>query len=159
VLPKKIVVGTDGSDTACIAVRSAIELAKALGADLHLVTAYDPVSAVPLAAAEPTVVAALLTDVEWMKANTRQANDILDRAAQWAKDVGITAECHTANGSAPDAIISTAENVGADLIVVGDKGMAGLKRFLTGSVPNAVAHKAPCSVWIVDSCEQARDLN
>jgi nucleotide-binding universal stress UspA family protein len=42
-----------------------------------------------------------------------------------------------------------AEEVGADLLVVGNKGMTGAKRFLLGSVPNKISHHAPCSVYIV----------
>jgi nucleotide-binding universal stress UspA family protein len=45
-------------------------------------------------------------------------------------------------------LISTAEEVGADLIVVGNRGMGGVARFLLGSVPNRVAHHAPCAVLI-----------
>jgi nucleotide-binding universal stress UspA family protein len=57
---------------------------------------------------------------------------------------------HAASGDPADAIVQTAERVGADLIVVGNKGMKGVRRVL-GSVPNAVAHGAPCSVLIVDT--------
>ena len=45
--------------------------------------------------------------------------------------------------------LDVAEEQGAELIVVGNKGMTGAKRFLLGSVPNKVSHHAPCSVLIV----------
>lgn len=51
-------------------------------------------------------------------------------------------------GDPAEAIISVAEERKTDIIVVGNKGMAGVKRFLLGSVPNKVAHHAPCSVFI-----------
>ena len=54
-----------------------------------------------------------------------------------------------AKGDAADAILDVAEEQAADLIVVGNKGMTGAKRFLLGSVPNKVSHHAPCSVLIV----------
>ena len=52
-------------------------------------------------------------------------------------------------GDPADAILDVAEERGADLIVVGNKGMTGAKRFLLGSVPNKVSHHAPCSVLII----------
>ena len=54
-------------------------------------------------------------------------------------------------GDAADAILDVAEETNADLIVVGNKGMTGAKRFLLGSVPNKVSHHAPCSVMIVQT--------
>jgi nucleotide-binding universal stress UspA family protein len=51
-------------------------------------------------------------------------------------------------GEAADLITQVAEQVNADLIVVGNKGMKGARRLL-GSVPNRVAHRALCSVLIV----------
>jgi len=61
---------------------------------------------------------------------------------------GLAAEAHAAQGSADDVILSTAAEVGADLIVVGSKGMRGARRYL-GSVPNSVAHGAHCAVLVV----------
>ncbi len=52
------------------------------------------------------------------------------------------------DGDPADAILKVAEDVEADLIVVGNKGMTGARRFLLGSVPNKVSHHAPCSVFI-----------
>ncbi len=51
-------------------------------------------------------------------------------------------------GSATRSSVEVAEEVDADLIVVGNKGMTGARRFLLGSVPNKVSHHAPCSVFI-----------
>jgi nucleotide-binding universal stress UspA family protein len=61
---------------------------------------------------------------------------------------GVAAEAHAAQGTADDVILSTAAEVGADLIVVGSKGMRGARRYL-GSVPNSVAHGAHCAVLVV----------
>ena len=52
-------------------------------------------------------------------------------------------------GEPADAILDVAEEINADLIVVGNKGMTGARRFLLGSVPNKVSHHAPSSVIIV----------
>ncbi len=58
-------------------------------------------------------------------------------------------ETFARQGDAADAILDVAEEQRTDLIVVGNKGMTGAKRFLLGSVPNKVSHHAPCSVLIV----------
>ena len=56
-------------------------------------------------------------------------------------------EIHTGSGNPADVIVRVADEVGADLIVVGSKGMQGTRRIL-GSVPNSVAHKAGCHVLV-----------
>ncbi len=56
---------------------------------------------------------------------------------------------HAREGDPADAILEVAEQTDADLIVVGNKGMTGARRFLLGSVPNKISHHAPCSVYIV----------
>jgi nucleotide-binding universal stress UspA family protein len=61
---------------------------------------------------------------------------------------GIAAEAHGAQGNADDVLLAAAAQVGADLIVVGSKGMQGARRYL-GSVPNSVAHGADCAVLVV----------
>ena len=58
-------------------------------------------------------------------------------------------ETHAREGDPADAILDVAEEQKADLIVVGNKGMTGAKRFLLGSVPNKISHHAPCSVMII----------
>ena len=58
-------------------------------------------------------------------------------------------QTHAIEGEPAEAILDAAEKTEADLIVVGNKGMTGARRFLLGSVPNNVSHHAPCSVLIV----------
>ena len=72
----------------------------------------------------------------------------LERAAEAAKKAGIEAETQIVRDDASEALIAAAEEHGADLILIGNKGMTGARRFLLGSVPNDVAHHAPCSVLI-----------
>ena len=141
-----IVVGTDGSDTAREAVRRAIELARDLEARLQVVSAYEPVGgAVAAAVARETDEA----DDRWALAPREAVDAILDDVAAVARAAGVEAEVHARQGSPADAILDVAEETGADLIVVGNKGMTGAERFLLGSVPNKVSHHAPCSVLIV----------
>jgi nucleotide-binding universal stress UspA family protein len=159
-LPKKIVVGTDGSETASEAVRQAIELAGSVGADLHVVSAYRAVAtaAAMAMAAEPMSMVSAATAADWQETTRNATEEVLSRAAQWASGQGIKIETHSCAGQPAEVILSVAEGVGADLIVLGDRGMAGIRRFLTGSVPSAVAHHAPCSVWIVNTTDRVKSV-
>jgi len=140
-----MVVGTDGSDTAQEAVRQASDLAARLDAKVHLVSAYEPVPEGRLREERQQVP----DDLQWM-VNPRE--DVSATLAQAAKDLeaqGVRVETHAREGDPADAILDVAEEQGADLIVVGNKGMTGAKRFLLGSVPNKISHHAPCSVMII----------
>ena len=74
----------------------------------------------------------------------------LEAIAQPLRQDGLTVDVHVRTASGHAALCDVAAEVGADLIVVGNRGMAGAKRFL-GSVPNSVAHQATCSVLIVST--------
>ena len=139
----KIVVGTDGSDTAAGAVALAVDLAQRSGATLHLVSAYkDPATSVAVA----HVGAIAVPDGSLTAAAVKSASEeLLAEVAQGTQ--GIPVKTHAVAGSPADVLISVAESVGADLIVVGSKGMKGARRII-GSVPNSVAHRSPCHVII-----------
>jgi nucleotide-binding universal stress UspA family protein len=140
-----IVVGTDGSETAKEAVRQAIDLASRLGSTLEVVCAYEPVSSQRLreeAHQAPE-------DLEWMVNPREDVDATLREAAEMAEQSGVGTELYARQGDPADSILDVAEETSADLIVVGNKGMTGAKRFLLGSVPNTVSHHAPCSVLIV----------
>jgi nucleotide-binding universal stress UspA family protein len=140
-----IVVGTDGSETAGSAVRQAIELAKMDGAKLDIVSAYEPISQERLRGES----AELPGDVRHAVNPREDVNLTLDAAAGEAKQAGVEVQTYPREGDPADAILDVAEEIKADLIVVGNKGMTGAKRFLLGSVPNKISHHAPCGVWIV----------
>jgi nucleotide-binding universal stress UspA family protein len=142
---KSILVGTDGSDTADQAVRQAVDLARAIGAKLELVSAYEPVPAQRLK--EERRVAP--EDVQWAISPQADVDATLEAAAAVAREAGVPVEVYPRAGDPADAILDVAEESGADVIVVGNKGMTGAKRFLLGSVPNKVSHHAPCSVLII----------
>jgi nucleotide-binding universal stress UspA family protein len=140
-----IVVGTDGSQTAQEAVRQAVALAHELGSRLEIVSAYEPVPAARLreeAQQAPE-------DLQWMVNPREDVDTTLREAAEAATAAGVPAETYARQGDPADAILDVAEERGAGLIVVGNKGMTGAKRFLLGSVPNKVSHHAPCSVLII----------
>jgi nucleotide-binding universal stress UspA family protein len=140
-----IVIGTDGSETAKEAVRQASELAKAHGSRLHLVSAYEPVPEGRLREERSEVP----EDLQWMVNPREDVNATLEETGEQLKGEGLEVETHAREGDPADAILDVAEEKGADLIVVGNKGMTGAKRFLLGSVPNKVSHHAPCSVMII----------
>jgi nucleotide-binding universal stress UspA family protein len=141
-----ILVGTDGSDTATTAVRYAIDLARELGARLHIVSAYEPVSDQRLRKERVE----LPEDLQWMINPREDVLAMLEQARQEAAGAGVAqVETFARQGDAADAILDVAEEQRSDLIVVGNRGMTGAKRFLLGSVPNKVSHHAPCSVLIV----------
>ena len=141
-----IVVGTDGSETATTAVRYAIDLARQLGARLQIVSAYEPVSDARLRNEKVEVP----EDLQWMVNPREDVLVLLQEAADAARSAGVaTVETYARQGDAADAILDVAEEQRSDLVVVGNKGMTGAKRFLLGSVPNKVSHHAPCSVLVV----------
>jgi nucleotide-binding universal stress UspA family protein len=138
---QRILVGTDGSGTAAHAVAHAVELAKVTGAELLVISAYSsPKDAPPQfsdssAAPGVEISRGLLQDVE-----KRYGGDVKLRTVM-------------REGSPADAIIEVAEEENIDLIIVGNKGMTGARRFVLGSVPNAVTHHAPSHVLIVHTTD------
>ena len=138
-----VVVGADDSSTAREAVMIAADLAQSGGAVLHIVTAYDPKS-----------VRADDLPEELRFSAMHPAEALLRRLSVLVRERGLEPVVHAAEGDPVDAIVAVAESVDADLIVVGNKGMKGVRRVL-GSVPNSVAHKAPCSVLIADTTAAA----
>jgi nucleotide-binding universal stress UspA family protein len=139
---QRILVGTDGSGTAGAAVAHAAELAKIGGAELIVISVYKQPEDVPppFGSMEGHQTAeigkAVLKDVE-----KRYGGDVKLRTI-------------LREGNPTDAIVDVADEEKADLIVVGNRGMTGAKRFVLGSVPNAVSHHAPCHVLIVHTTDE-----
>jgi nucleotide-binding universal stress UspA family protein len=143
---QSVLVGTDGSATAAAAVKEAVTLAATLGARLLIVSAYEPVSELRLREERQ----AAPDDAQWMVSPREDVLAVLEAARESAVAGGVArVDTFARQGDAADAIIDIAEEQGCDLIVVGNKGMTGAKRFLLGSVPNKISHHAPCSVLIV----------
>ncbi len=135
-----IVVGSDDSATARQAVVTAADLAQMSGGKMVIVTAFDPKS---------VRVQDLPTDLQ-LSTTVHPADVLLNSLARIGQERGIPVSVEAITGSPAEGVITVAEQVGADLIVVGNKGMRGTRRVL-GSVPNSIAHSAPCSVLIVDT--------
>jgi nucleotide-binding universal stress UspA family protein len=136
-----ILVGADDSPTARRAVETACELCAMSKGALHIVTAFDQLS---LAGGDTHEFKNVI--------NEEDGRALLQTLSFIAKKHDVEPVLHSAKGDPADILIAKADEVGADLIVVGNRGMKGVRRVL-GSVPNSVAHGANCSVLIVDTTE------
>jgi nucleotide-binding universal stress UspA family protein len=150
-----IVVGTDGSERAARAVEQAAELAKVCGATLHVVNAYKGIDmAVAAAMAAGSVVATAPDLSRESKGEADAVRQALESGVEQFRADGIAVETHAITGSPVSVLLDLAETVGADLVVVGNRGMTGGRRIL-GSVPNTLAHNARCTVLIVQTDDEA----
>lgn len=140
-----IVAGTDGSTSARQAVETAADLARLTGAHLHLVSAFKPAGQAPLAM---TGAAPMMLPPGLDEEVRREVEQMLAGLATEIGRMGVSVTSHCRPQAPAEALLDVAENEKADLIVVGNKGMRGARRIL-GSVPNSVAHAAPCAVMIV----------
>jgi nucleotide-binding universal stress UspA family protein len=143
-----IVVGTDGSDTAERAVARAGELARALGATVHVVSSHRAPHSLGMAASGGIV----LPDTSADEQLRNRAEQAVARARESLEQHGVSCRSHVCQGDAADALTMIANVEGAQMIVVGNRGMSGARRML-GSVPNRVSHTARCSVLIVPTSE------
>ncbi len=138
---QSIIVGTDGSPSAEVAVRRAIEVAKGSGAVVHLVTAFPDV---------PSYRERIGSSAKRDPINLREvAESVLARAAGELTSQGVEVETSAREGDAAKVILDVAQEQNADLIVVGARGLTGFERFLLGSVSSKLSHHATCSVMIV----------
>lgn len=122
-----VLVGTDGSETAGRAVERAAAVAAACSA--RLIVAY-------VGEVDP-------------------GREVLDRATASLAGMVPPPETRLLAGDPADALLGLAAADGADLVVVGNKGMSGAQRFLLGSVPNKVSHRAGCDVLVVHTTGDA----
>ena len=136
---KSIVVGTDGSPNAEAAVRRAVEIAKGTGAVVNMVTAFPE------------------THYEAIASSARQdkvdmvgvAESVLVRARRAVETEGVEIVTHARGGDPAQVIADIADEQDADVIVVGARGLTGVRRFLLGSVASKLTHGAPCDLMIV----------
>ena len=118
---EQILVGTDGSNTAAIAVERAVDLAKAFHSTLTIFSVGSP----------------------------KRAGAAVEAEAKKYANSGVTIRTETVEGDPATAIVDRTEKGDIDLLVLGNKGMTGATRFFLGSVPNKVSHHAPVALLIV----------
>jgi nucleotide-binding universal stress UspA family protein len=135
-MPESIVVGTDGSESAKPAVDEAAHLAKALNAELHVVSAFEPIRGAHIqnAAEGAAKIWAPLLDA--------QVQTILGEAKVRLVAKQLTVTTHAVRADPAEALLEVATEVNADMIVVGSRGMHGARRLALGNVPNKVSHRA-----------------
>jgi nucleotide-binding universal stress UspA family protein len=142
---RTVVVGTDGSETAQLAVRHAGKVAADNSARLVIVTAYEPHGdeLVNKEAQAPE-------DIRWALTDRVQAEELAQKGREIAKAEGASGIVAQATpGSPADVLLEAAHDFDADVIVVGSKGLSSSARFVLGSVASTVSHHAPCDVLIV----------
>lgn len=135
-MPQTILVGVDGSDSSRRAAEVAASLAASTGATLHVMMAADDKERV--------------TEPEYL-GDVRLQSDAEAIATQIAESLnGVVPNVHSglAHGKPAEALVTVAKDIGADLIVVGNRRVQGIGRIL-GSVATDVAHHAPCDVYVV----------
>jgi nucleotide-binding universal stress UspA family protein len=130
-----VAVGTDGSATATEAVRHAADLARRFDARLVLLSAFRDSPG-----GDDDV------ELQWASNTSARVSTILERTATELGKSGIECQTLVDEGDPAKVLTRLAEECGADLLVIGNRGM---KRRMLGSVPNAVTHRADCSVLVV----------
>jgi nucleotide-binding universal stress UspA family protein len=146
-----IVVGVDPSDAAKTVAHKAAELAQLLGAPVHVVSAaYRPHTGHEQADGHDEEVSGDARGDPALRQALTDAADLFRRR-------GVKAVLHACAGDPAEAIIAVAEEQRARMIIVGSRGMRGVRRFLLGDVPNKVSHHAPCNVMILETAEQHSD--
>src|SRR5215472_1545361 len=139
---RHILIPTDGSELAEHGVAQGLALAKSLGAKVSVIFVVEPLSEMR----GPPFLDALATYVELRK---EQARSALDRAADAAKQAGVSCETIQVENAQPhQAIIAAAEDKGCDLIVISSHGRSGLSLLLIGSVTNKVLTHAKTPVLV-----------
>jgi nucleotide-binding universal stress UspA family protein len=145
VFPTKILLATDGSKEAELATTTALELANSTSSELHIVLVEEP----PYAYVDPSGYP-FFTDAELEHELEQQARMRLDAEVEKIRSAGgAVAEAHLRVGAAPAEIVDLAEEIGAGLIVMGSRGLGGIRRALMGSVSDSVVRHAHCPVLVV----------
>ena len=131
-----VAVGTDGSATAAEAVRVAAEMARRFEAGLVLVSAFQ----------DSAGVAGDSRETAWASSTSARVREMLARTEEELQRDGVACRTLVDEGDPAEVLVRLAEESGADVLVIGNKGM---NRRVLGSVPNTVTHKAHCSVLVV----------
>lgn len=150
---KKIIVALDGSKSADRALDFALDLAKKYSAEITIITVFDTASVSLLA---PGIVYAPASTTKYLNELKAFHEKVLSEALKKAKKLNTGQKVSTKllTGRAPDEIVETAKKHGCDVLVIGNRGLGGIKEFLLGSTSHRVANEAPCPVLIVKDVEK-----
>jgi nucleotide-binding universal stress UspA family protein len=145
---RKILVPVDFSSHSSHALQTAIELARAFGAKLYLLHCY-PINVGAISPYGLVIPESFDRDIR--EAATRQLNQLREKVS--AQKIEVESEVTPLFPS--EAIASTAERIGADLIVMGTRGLSGLKHVMLGSVAERTVRTAPCPVLTLKATGEA----
>ena len=152
--PKKVLVGTDGSEDAALAIRAALDLSNETSAELHVVHAWRVPPTPSLA--QPGLAYPSQEAIDQLEACEKEAEELLEKQAERIRATGGTlAQTHLREGRAAEEISALAKELGVDLLVVGSRGVGTVERLTTGSVSEGIVHLADCPVLVVRGGEGA----
>lgn len=147
-LPKKVLLATDGSEDASAATRAAVDLATRGGSELHVVHAFEFIP--------PREYMSVALRLRSPSTSAGQGQRLLDEQVELIEAEGVTvAGAQVRMGSSVDQILYASEEIGADLVVVGRRGLGGVRRLLMGSVSEGIVHNARCPVLVLRGEESA----
>ena len=153
IFPTKIVLATDGSTEAEVATRTAVDLSQKTHSELHVVHAFGIAPIGPPVYPEATDLQSIEFEAEAeevQRSSERRAREVLqaevEKVRSWG---GMVAGEHLVEGRVAAEIVGLAEEIGAGLIVMGSRGLGGIRRALMGSVSDMVVRHAHCPVLVV----------
>lgn len=154
IVPTKILVATDGSKDAKLAVSVAVDLSERTGAELHVVHAQRKPQALPLA--RPGLAYPFVETISHPDTCKREAEELLEEQVEMIRDTGgNVAGAHLRDGRPADEIAALAQELEVGLVVVGSRGAGPVKRLVTGSVSERIVQLAPCPTLVVRGGEGA----
>src|ERR687894_575892 len=149
-LPAKILLATDGSEDAALAAHAAADVSERVGSELHIVHVLPQFPRYAYPGVTPQVYSRVLDET------LREAKDLLEEQARGIEAIGPrVAETYTRRGPTVDEILDLAEELGADLIVVGSRGLGPVSGLVLGSVSGGIVHGATCPVLVLRGGENA----
>jgi nucleotide-binding universal stress UspA family protein len=149
---KRILVALDGSEAADKALEYALDIAEKYSSSILLLSVVQPVAIPtvaysPAAATPPPPIVTTSLSEELTDHHERVLSDALEKAK--SKNPAFDISTKLVEGRPANKIVETAKNGNFDLVVVGSRGLGGIKEFFLGSVSDRVADEAPCPVLII----------
>ena len=155
IFPTRILLATDGSRNVAPATDVAVQLSKVTGSELHLVYVGEDAYSATLIYPETTDPGGVEREdpvlLEQLQRQFEQmSRRVLETEVEKVREAGGTvAQIHLRTGKAAAEIVDLAEELGAGLVVVGSRGLGGIRRALMGSVSDSVVRHAHCPVLVV----------
>jgi nucleotide-binding universal stress UspA family protein len=148
IFPTRILVATDGSEEAKLALTTSADLANSTNSELHIAYVFPTAVQRPF----PNPITARPAEVleHELEEAMDQAQSFLDREVEQVKGEGVeVAETHLVRGRPDRELVHISEEIDAGLIVMGSRGLGGVRRALMGSVSDSVVRHAHCPVLVV----------